>query len=184
LFISITFPYWFHRQTKFDNNNIQPPRTYTYYIDCNLSFVHVHLQATLTGWTCWVSRSKHHKYQVYLHRLFCRTIHRRDTRRVSISNDRITSRRRVFMRVSIIFSHYIFCDISFLYSGSQDTFPGGVLNGRGGVVAPAPLQPRAATIESVFLPLQVRCVVIALILWKTIGVKTVCFPFTRCTNVQ
>ncbi|XP_008181269.1 potassium voltage-gated channel protein Shaw isoform X1 [Acyrthosiphon pisum] len=38
--------------------------------------------------------------------------------------------------------------------GPQDSFPGGVLNGRGGIVAPAPLQPRAATIESVFLPLQ------------------------------
>lgn len=47
----------------------------------------------------------------------------------------------------------------FLFPASQDTFTGSVLNGRGGTVAPAPLQPRAATIESVFLPLQVsiRC---------------------------
>lgn len=47
-------------------------------------------------------------------------------------------------------------DIFALFTGPQDSFPGGVLNGRGGIVAPAPLQPRAATIESVFLPLQVR----------------------------
>lgn len=43
----------------------------------------------------------------------------------------------------------------FFFPASQDTFSGSVLNGRGGTVAPAPLQPRAATIESVFLPLQV-----------------------------
>jgi len=100
--ILLLFPYWFYRQVKLTNN-----KDNNTYIDCNLSFVHVRSQATLTGWTCWVSRSKHHKYRVYLHRLFCRTIHPRDTRRVSKFDDGITSRRRVFVRVSIIFSHYI-----------------------------------------------------------------------------
>lgn len=89
------------------------------------------------------------------------------------------------MPASRLFLAIIFCDIFFLFSGSQDTFPGGVLNGRGGVVAPAPLQPRAATIESVFLPLQVRRVVIASILWKPIGVMTMLslHPLHECTIV-
>jgi len=146
-----------------------------------LFLVYVRSQATLTGWTCWVSHSKHHKYRAYLRHPLCRTTHPRDTRRVSISNDGITSHRRVFVCVSIILTWH-FCDIFILFTGSQDTFAGSVLNGRGGVVAPAPLQPRAATIESVFLPLQVRCVIIASVLWKTISTMTLLFFFLMHEN--
>jgi len=79
--------------------------------------------------------------------------------------------RRPYLCVFWLFLATVSWDIFVLFPGPQDSFPGGVLNGRGGIVAPAPLQPRAATIESVFLPLQVRRVVIAsIMLWKkTIG---------------
>jgi len=85
--------------------------------------VYVRSQATLTGWTCWVLHSKHHKYRAYLHHRFCRTTRPRDTRRVSISNDGITSRRRVFVRVSISFRRNFFVMFLFWSQVRKTHFP-------------------------------------------------------------
>lgn len=68
----------------------------------------------------------------------------------------LTTKSRIFVDIKYALCYYFVSRSFFVYfPGPQDSFAGSVLNGRGGTVAPAPLQPRAATIESVFLPLQV-----------------------------